>query len=97
MKKVLLVKGMLAAIVARLLAKSPADRYQNVESLLADLRAVQTLLQHLHAHIRIVRQPGTVDPELLGVAAIGKDVRRQHAAAVIVDGPEHRRARAIAE
>ena len=34
------VPAPLATIVGRLLAKSPADRYQNVESLLKDLRAV---------------------------------------------------------
>ena len=58
---------------------------------------MQALLDHLDAHIRIVRQAGTVHPELLGVAPVGKDVRGQDAAAVVFHRSEDGGARAVAE
>ena len=58
---------------------------------------MQALFEHRDADVRVVRQAGPVDPQLLGVAPVGEDVRRQHAAAVVVDRRQHRGARAVAE
>src|SRR5256712_13719169 len=60
-------------------------------------RPVLTLLQHLLAHVRVVRQAGAVDPQLFGMTAVGEEMHREDAAPRVLGGAEHHRARAVAE
>src|SRR5205823_3191247 len=60
-------------------------------------RAVLPLLYQLRADERVVRQAGGVDPQFLGVAAVGVEVGREHAAPRGVGRAEDRDAGAITE
>src|SRR3989441_2022044 len=60
-------------------------------------RPVLALLQHLLAHVGVVRQAGAVDPQFFRMTAVGEEMHREHAASWVIGGAEHHRARAVAE
>src|SRR3989441_10088416 len=58
---------------------------------------VLALLQHLLAHVGVVRQAGAVDPQLLRMTAVGEEMHGEHAAPWVLGRAEHHRARAVTE